>query len=103
MLRHVSRRRGPLLHRLSQRSDPLAEQLEETVRVDVDADVCVRLLPGAVPEVDDRPAAAQLRLAVDVHVPGQRLHDPGPEDLCDRDCVVDRRASGAVRLAGGTP
>ena len=52
------------------------------------------VLPGPVPQVDDGAAAAELRLAVDVDVAVQRLHDPGPEHLRDRDRVVDRRALG---------
>ena len=41
--------------------------------------------------------AAELRLAVDVDMAVQRLHDPGPEHLRDRHRVVDRRPVGTVR------
>ena len=72
-----------------ERLDALAEELKEPLGVDVDAHVGVRVVAGAVPEVDDRAAAAELRLAVHVHVAVERLHDPGPQHLRDGDCVVD--------------
>ena len=50
-------------------------------------------------QVDDRAAAAELRLELDLDVALDRRHEPGPDHVRDGDGVVDRRAVPAVRLA----
>ena len=74
-----SRRAAPAPHRRRraarsrrsrsrQRGDPLDEQLEEPVRVDVDARAAVARPVGDVPAVDDRAAVAPLRRRLDLDV-----------------------------------
>ena len=53
---------------LAEAGDSLDEQLEEAVRVDVDADLRVRGAVGAVPEIDDRAAAAEVGDELDLDV-----------------------------------
>src|SRR6476619_5753326 len=84
---------------LPQPRDSVDEKVEERRRVEVDADVGVCSAVGAAPEVDDRPAAAELGVALDLDVAQLRLDEPGTEDVRDGDGIVDRRAVPAVRLA----
>ena len=53
----------------------------------------------APPEVDDRAAATELRVELDLDVAVDRRHEPGSDHVRDRDGIVDRRAVPAVRLA----
>jgi hypothetical protein len=83
LLRHVPAVRGrppPSSSRSGavERLDSLAEQLEEAVPVDPDADVGVRLVARPAPQIDDRAAAAELRLAVHVDMAVEGLDDPRP-------------------------
>ena len=79
--------------------DPLDEQVEEPRRVELDADVDVLRPVGAQPEVDDRPAAAELGPELHLDVAEPRRDEAGTDQVGDGDRVVDRRAVPAVRLA----
>ena len=72
---------------------------KKRVDVDLDADVNVRRPVRAVPEVDDGATSAELRLELDLHVAMPCLDDARPDQVCDRNGVVDRRSFPAVRLA----
>src|SRR5688572_21890356 len=85
--------------RSPQRRDPLDEEVEEGIGVDVRAHVRVRLRVGPAPEIDDRPSAAEIRLELDGHVPMPRLYQAGTDQVRDGDGIVDRRAVPAVGLA----
>src|SRR5207245_2815797 len=76
-----------------------ALELDEPVRVDPDGYVRVRLTPAPPPDVDDGPAATELRLAVDLDVQLARLEQLVTERVRERDGVVDRRAVEPVDLA----
>src|SRR5207253_1024107 len=64
-----------------------------------DGYVRVRLTPAPPPDVDDGPAATELRLAVDLDVQLARLEQLVTERVRERDGVVDRRAVEPVDLA----
>src|SRR5207302_11166112 len=51
---------------LAQAGDVVEEELDETLRVDADGHVRIRLSLGPAPHVDDGSAAAELGLAVDL-------------------------------------
>ena len=80
----------------AERRDPLEQELEERVRVDLDSDLRVRRTVGPAPAVDDGAAAVQLRLQLDLDVEVLGADDPGPEGVRERDRVVDRGAVPAV-------
>src|SRR4029079_6637774 len=84
---------------LPQPRDAVDEKVEERRRSAVDADVGVCSAVGAAPEVDDRPAAAELGVALDLDVAQLRLDEPRTEDVRDGDGIVDPRDVPAVRLA----
>ena len=94
------RRRPAHDRRLTEARDPLDQQLEERVGVDVDPDVDVRRVGRSAPsrsttvrprQSSDSSSTSTFRRA--------RLHEPGPDHVRDGDRVVDRRAVPAVRLA----
>src|SRR5437868_12565340 len=75
---------------------PLDEEVDEALRVDVDPDVRVRLPAGSAPEVDVGAAARELAAAVDDDAAVGRPDEARPDDVGDGDGVVDRRAVPAV-------
>src|SRR5262249_16978191 len=83
---------------LREGAQPPDEQLEEAVRGNVDADVRVRLAPTPAPDVDDGPAATELRLDVDLRVQVLRPDEIVADDVGDCDRVVDRGAVEVVDL-----
>ena len=79
--------------------DPLAQQPEERLGVDPDADARVRLAAGAAPEVDDACGRGRgRRRSPPRRCGGASVDEARPDDLRDGDRVVDRRAVPAVRL-----
>ena len=78
--------------------DSLDEQVEERVRVEIDADVGVRGPARAEPQVDDGSAATEVGGELHLDVAELRLDQPRTEDVRDRDRVVDGRSVPAVRL-----
>ena len=88
--------------RLTEARDPLDQQLEERVGVDVDPDVDV----GRSPVRSHRSTTVRPRQRSETSSTSTfrqaRLHEPGPDDVRDRDRVVDRRTVPAVRPRGGS-
>src|SRR5262249_61250428 len=73
-------------------------ETQQRARFDAHAYVRIRLPPSPAPHVDDGPAAAELRLDIDLGVQVLGLHEVVADDVCDRDGVVDRRAVEVVDL-----
>jgi hypothetical protein len=69
------------------------QELDERASVHVYADVGVGLRPCPAPEIGHGAAAGELRLALDRNMAVLGLDELRPEGVCDRDCVVDRRAA----------
>ena len=63
---------------LPEPADPLDEQVEEPVHVEIDADVSVHGPFRAAPAVDDGPSAAEIRVELDLDVPVDRGHKALP-------------------------
>src|SRR5215204_6769475 len=74
---------------LAQARDPLQEQLDEGAAVDPNSDIGVRLVLRPAPQVDDRPATAELRRAVDLDMAVFGLDEIGTEDVREGHGVVD--------------
>jgi uncharacterized protein YndB with AHSA1/START domain len=75
----------------------MTRESDDLVHIELrpDGDGCLLIFTHTF---DDRPAAAELRFAVDRDVPADGLDELGAEDVRERERVVDRRAVEPVRL-----
>src|SRR5205085_640275 len=84
---------------LAQRDQALRQQVEETLGVDLDGDVRIRLPADPAPAVGVRPAFAELTVGIDPHAAAHGLQKVRPHHVRDGDRIVHGRALPRVDLA----